>query len=88
MEVYLLAIAVHSTIYSRYYGQVDTAWRSSWRCSIVGSLAIISSEQFDSRSKTTNEIILLRRKAVLKIMLALPVTLKSMIVLGAGSDFF
>ena len=44
MGVYLLAIAVHSSIYSGYYGQVDIAWRSSWRCSIIGSLAVISSE--------------------------------------------
>ena len=44
MGVYLLAIAVHSSVYSGYYGQVDLWWRSSRRCSIIGSLAVISSE--------------------------------------------
>ena len=44
MGVYLLTIAVHSSIYSGYYGEVDLEWRSSLRCSIIGSFAIISSE--------------------------------------------
>ena len=44
MGVYLLTIAVHSFIYSGYYGQVDITWRSSWGCSIIGSLAVMSSE--------------------------------------------
>ena len=44
MGVYLLTIAVHSSIYSGYYGEVDLDWRSSLRCSIIGSFAVISSE--------------------------------------------
>ena len=44
MGVYLLAIAVHSSIYSGYYGKVDIAWRSSWTCTLIGSLAVTSSE--------------------------------------------
>ena len=44
MGLYLLIIAVHSSIYSGYYGKVDLDWRSSWRCSIIGSFAVISSE--------------------------------------------
>ena len=44
MGVYLLIIAAHSAVYSGYYGKVDQEWRSSLRCSIVGSLVLISSE--------------------------------------------
>ena len=44
MGIYLVTIAIFSQIYSGYYGTVDVIWRSSVRCSIVGSLAIISSE--------------------------------------------
>ena len=44
MGVYLLTIAAHNSIYSGYYGQVDLDWRSSLKCSVIGSLAIISSE--------------------------------------------
>ena len=44
MGIYLLVIAVFSNIYSGYYGQVDYERRSSLRCSIIGSLAVVSSE--------------------------------------------
>ena len=44
MGIYLLTIASYSVIYSGMYGRVDYEWRSSLRCSIVGSLAVISSE--------------------------------------------
>ena len=44
MGVYLLAIASYSAVYSGYYGEVDHEWRTSTRCSIIGSLALISSE--------------------------------------------
>ena len=44
MGVYLLVIAIFSAIYSGYYGQVDHEWRTSISCSIIGSLAVISSE--------------------------------------------
>ena len=44
MGVYLLVIAMFSAIYSGYYGQVDHEWRTSISCSIIGSLAVISSE--------------------------------------------
>ena len=44
MSIYLLVIAVFSSVYSGYYGQVDYEWRSSLRCSIIGSLAVVSSE--------------------------------------------
>ena len=44
MGIYLLIIAVYSVYYSDYYGQIDLEWRSSRRCSIVGSLAVLSSE--------------------------------------------
>ena len=44
MGIYLLAIAFYSAFFSGYYGQVDREWRSSFRCSIIGSLAVISSE--------------------------------------------
>ena len=44
MGVYLLAIASFSAVYSGYYGEVDHEWRTSIRCSIIGSLALISSE--------------------------------------------
>ena len=44
MGIYLLIIAVFSFYYSGYYGQIDFEWRSSLRCSLIGSLAILSSE--------------------------------------------
>ena len=44
MGIYLLIIAVYSVYYLDYYGQIDLEWRSSMRCSIVGSLAVLSSE--------------------------------------------
>ena len=44
MGIYLLIIAVYSDYYSGYYGQIDIEWRSSLHCSIIGSLAILSSE--------------------------------------------
>ena len=44
MGVYLLTIAVFSEIFSGSYGFVDREWRSSLRCSIIGSLSVISSQ--------------------------------------------
>ena len=44
MGMYLLNIAVYSAYYSGYYGQIDFEWRSSLRCSLIGSLAVLSSE--------------------------------------------
>ena len=44
MGIYLLIIAVYSVYYSGYYGQFDFEWRSSLRCSVIGSLAVLSSE--------------------------------------------
>ena len=44
MGFYLLTIAVYSVYYSGYYGQIDLKWRSSLSCSIIGSLAVLSSE--------------------------------------------
>ena len=44
MGIYLLVIAVFSSVYSGYYGQVDYKWRPSLRCSIFGSLTVVSSE--------------------------------------------
>ena len=44
MGVYLITIAVHNYVYSGYYGHADLEWRSSSRCSIIGSVAVISSE--------------------------------------------
>ena len=44
MGIYLLSIAVYSVYYSGYYGQIDLEWRSSLRCSLIGSLAVLSSE--------------------------------------------
>ena len=44
MGIYLLIIAVYSVYYSGHYGQIDFKWRSSLRCSIIGSLAVLSSE--------------------------------------------
>ena len=44
MGIYLLCIAVYSAYYSGYYGQIDFEWRSSLHCSLIGSLAVLSSE--------------------------------------------
>ena len=44
MGMYLLSIAVYSVYYSGYYGQIDLEWRSSLRCSLIGSLSVLSSE--------------------------------------------
>ena len=44
MGMYLLGIVVYSAYYSGYYGQIDFKWRSSLRCSLIGSLAVLSSE--------------------------------------------
>ena len=44
MGIYLLIIAFYSVYYSGYYGKFDFEWRSSLRCSIVGSLAVLSSQ--------------------------------------------
>ena len=44
MGIYLLMIAFYSAYYSGYYDQVDFEWRSSLRCSIIGSLAVLSSQ--------------------------------------------
>ena len=44
MGIYLIAISVFSILYSGFYGQVDKQWRSSLRCSIIGSLTLLSCE--------------------------------------------
>ena len=44
MGIYLLSVAIYSAYYSGYYGQIDFEWRSSLRCSLIGSLAVLSSE--------------------------------------------
>ena len=44
MGVYLLIIAVYSALFSGMYGKVDSEWRSGLSCSIIGSLAVFSSE--------------------------------------------
>ena len=44
MGVYLITIAAYSQAFSGIYGFVDREWRSSLKCSIIGSLSVISSE--------------------------------------------
>ena len=44
MGIYLLAIAFYDVSFSGIYGAVDHEWRSSLKCSIIGSLAVLSSE--------------------------------------------
>ena len=44
MGIYLITIASYDTAFSGFYGEVDGAWRSSLKCSVIGSLAVISSE--------------------------------------------
>ena len=42
MGVYLLTIAAYSELFSGSYGDVDYEWRSSLKCSTIGSLVVIS----------------------------------------------
>ena len=42
--VYLLTIAAYSESFSGRYGEVDHEWRSSLKCSVIGSLVVISSQ--------------------------------------------
>ena len=44
MGIYLLSIAACSAYFSGYYAQIYFKWRSSSRCSLIGSLAVLSSE--------------------------------------------
>ena len=44
MSFYLLTIVVYSVVYSDRYEEIDLEWRSSLKCSVIGSLAVISSE--------------------------------------------
>ena len=45
MGFYLITIAILSTfVYSGNYGEVDRKWRTSYDCSFLGSLAVLSSE--------------------------------------------
>ena len=44
MGVYLLTIAAYSESFSGHYGDVEHVWRSSLKCSIIGSLIVISSQ--------------------------------------------
>ena len=44
MGVYLLTTAAFSIKFSEFYGSVDREWRSSLKCSIVGSLSVLSSQ--------------------------------------------
>ena len=44
MGVYLLTIASYSANFSGEYSSVDLEWRSSLKCSIVGSFSVISGE--------------------------------------------
>jgi len=44
MGIYLITIASYDASFSGFYGVVDREWRSSLKCSIIGSLAVISSE--------------------------------------------
>ena len=44
MGVYAITIAAYSQAFSGIYDSVDREWRSSLRCSIIGSLSVISSE--------------------------------------------
>ena len=43
MGVYLLTIAAYSESFSGRYGDEDHEWRSSLKCSVIGSLVVISS---------------------------------------------
>ena len=44
MGIYLITIASYDASFSGFYGEVDREWRSSLKCSVIGSLAVISSE--------------------------------------------
>ena len=44
MGIYMITIAFYSQAFSGFYGLVDGEWRSSLRCSIIGSLCVLSSE--------------------------------------------
>ena len=44
MGIYLITIASYDASFSGFYGEVDRKWRSSLKCSVIGSLAVISSE--------------------------------------------
>ena len=44
MGVYLITIAVFSQLFSGIYGSEDGEWRSSLKCSIIGSLSVMSSQ--------------------------------------------
>ena len=44
MGVYLITIAAYSQVFSGIYGLVNREWRSSLKCSIIGSLSVLSSE--------------------------------------------
>ena len=44
MGIYLITIASYDVSFSGFYGEVDGEWRSSLKCSVIGSLAVISSE--------------------------------------------
>ena len=44
MGIYLITIASYDAIFSGFYAEVDRKWRSSLKCSVIGSLAVISSE--------------------------------------------
>ena len=44
MGIYLITIASYDVSFSGFYGKVDREWRSSLKCSVIGSLAVISSE--------------------------------------------
>ena len=44
MGIYLITIAAYDASFSGIYGTIDREWRSSFKCSIIGSLGVISSE--------------------------------------------
>ena len=44
MGIYLLTISAYSKFFSGHFGVVDHEWRSSLKCSIIGSLVVISSQ--------------------------------------------
>ena len=44
MGIYLITIASYDVSFSGFYGEVDGMWRSSLKCQVIGSLAVISSE--------------------------------------------
>ena len=44
MGMYLITIAFYDVSFSGFYGAADCEWRSSLKCSVIGSLAFISSE--------------------------------------------